>query len=89
MSPLKQHTVPPKVEAKSFLTITSSEAEFVADAKTSQEVYAVFVKTKLPMAKENTVTQIPQKIQPLLEEFQELTADELLDELPPMRDIQH
>ncbi|XP_028083283.1 uncharacterized protein LOC114284540 [Camellia sinensis] len=89
MSPLKQHKVPPKVEAKSFLTITNSKAEFVADAKTSQELYAMVVKTMVPMAKENTVTPIPQKIQPLLEEFQELTADELPDELPPMRDIQH
>ncbi|XP_028104696.1 uncharacterized protein LOC114303746 [Camellia sinensis] len=89
MSPLNQHIVPPKVEVKSFLTITNSEAEFVADAKTSQDSYAMVMKTMVPMAKENTVTPIPQKIKPLLEEFQELTADELPDELPPMRDIQH
>ncbi|XP_028085162.1 uncharacterized protein LOC114286240 [Camellia sinensis] len=87
MSPLKQHIVPPKVEARSFLTITNSE--FVADAKTSQELNAMVVKTMVPAAKENTVTPIPQKIQPLLEEFQELTADKLPDELPPIRDIQH
>ncbi|CAL5388168.1 unnamed protein product [Camellia sinensis] len=88
MSPLKQHKVSPKVEAKSFLIITNSEAEFVADTKTSQELYAMVVKTMVPVANENTVTPIPQKIQPLLEEFQELIADELPDELLPMRDKQ-
>ncbi|CAL5438483.1 unnamed protein product [Camellia sinensis] len=84
----KQHTVPLKVKAKSFLTITNSEAEFVADAKTLQELYAMVVKTMVPVAKENTVTPIPQKIQPLLKEFQELIADELPDELLPMSDKQ-
>ncbi|XP_028083633.1 uncharacterized protein LOC114284883 [Camellia sinensis] len=89
ISPIKQHAMPLKVEAKYFLIITSSEAEFVANAKTSQEVYAMDVKTMVLATKENIVTPIPQKIQPLLEEFQELTVDELLDKLPPMRNIQH
>jgi len=33
--------------------------------------------------------KVPKKIKPMLEEFQRIVHDELPDEMPPMRDIQH
>ena len=33
--------------------------------------------------------KVPEKIQPMLEEFQRIIYDELPDEIPPIRDIQH
>jgi len=33
--------------------------------------------------------EIPEKMRPLLEEFKKVMHDELLEGLPPMRDIQH
>ena len=46
MAPTSQQAVfkPPKVEGQSFVTIASSEAEFVKEVKSSQEVYAMMVK---------------------------------------------
>ena len=33
--------------------------------------------------------EVPEKIKPILEEFQRIVHNELPDELPPMRDIQY
>ena len=33
--------------------------------------------------------EVPEKMKPILVEFQRIVHDELPDELPPMRDIQH
>ena len=33
--------------------------------------------------------EIPEKMKPMLKEFQRIIHDELPDELPPMRDIRH
>jgi len=37
----------------------------------------------------NSAIEVPEKKKPLLKKFQRIVHDELQDELPPMRDIQH
>ncbi|XP_058208081.1 uncharacterized protein LOC131321083 [Rhododendron vialii] len=80
---------PSKVAGSSFLTVASSEVEFVAGLKESKQVYAMVVKSLVVHGKNEAVISVPKQIQPLLEEFEELVADDVPNELPPMRDIQH
>lgn len=91
MAPLGQQmfTKSFKVKGKSFLTLSSSEAEFIEDVKATQEVYAMVVKALVVEDNGKPTVPIPEKVQPLLEEFDVLTSDQLPNELPPMRDIQH
>ncbi|KAF7140149.1 hypothetical protein RHSIM_Rhsim06G0164300 [Rhododendron simsii] len=63
---------PSKVEGSSFLTIASSEAEFIAGLKESEQVYAMVVKSLVVHGVNEAVISVPKQIQPLLEEFEEL-----------------
>ncbi|KAH7849033.1 hypothetical protein Vadar_012006 [Vaccinium darrowii] len=82
-------SVKPKVQQPSFLTVASSEADFVTDFKESKQIYAMVVKSLVLEDKTMAAVAVPKKIQPLLEEFEELVTDDVPNELPPMRDIQH
>lgn len=73
-----------KVKGKSFLSITSSYVEFIADVKEASESYVLIVK-----GEESPMVEVPTAIQPLLEEFKEFIPKDLPKGLQPMRDIQH
>ena len=74
-----------KVEGKPSLLIVNNEDEFNKECKELKQVYAVVVTDGEP----KKVTEIPEPIQPLIKEFEELFLEELPVGLPPMCDIQH
>ncbi|KAF7134719.1 hypothetical protein RHSIM_Rhsim08G0165700 [Rhododendron simsii] len=65
---------PSKAEGSSFLTIASSEAEFLAGLKESEQVYAMVVKSLVVHGVNEAVISVPKQIQPLLEEFEDATG---------------
>ncbi|XP_062019416.1 uncharacterized protein LOC133735997 [Rosa rugosa] len=72
---------------ESFLTLSSSEFEMEEAFKESEVICPVVIKGLLTAEKEDIV--VPKEVQNMLREFEELISDELPNELPPMRDIQH
>ena len=82
---IKESSVPKasKVEAKPSLLIVNNEDEFDKECKELKQVYAVVV-TEGELKK---VAKIPNALQPLIKEFEELFLEELPASLPPMRDI--
>ncbi|XP_023873831.1 uncharacterized protein LOC111986436 [Quercus suber] len=74
-----------KVEGKPALLIVNNEDEFGRECKELKQVYAIVLTDGEP----KKVTKIPEAIQPLIKEFEELFPEELPAGLPPMRDIQH
>ncbi|XP_023879896.2 uncharacterized protein LOC111992260 [Quercus suber] len=87
LGPIKEGSRPkaPKVEGKRALLIVNNEDEFDRDCKELKQVYAIVV-TDGELKK---VAKIPEAIQPLTKEFEELFPEELPAGLPPLRDIQH
>ncbi|PRQ42827.1 putative nucleotidyltransferase, Ribonuclease H [Rosa chinensis] len=74
-------------KGESFLTLSSSELEMERAFKESEVFCPVVIKGLLSAEKEEVV--IPKEVQDMLGDFEELISDELPNELPPMRDIQH
>jgi len=58
--------------------------EFLMESKETKQRFALIVKEEI-----GSTIEIPKKMKPMLEEFQRIVHDELLDELSPMKDIQH
>lgn len=63
-----------KIEGQSFLMVTSSENEFELEAKETQKIHVMVVKAKVEDVLKNIVKKAPEKVQQLLEEFQELVV---------------
>ncbi|GAV67283.1 hypothetical protein CFOL_v3_10789, partial [Cephalotus follicularis] len=89
MTPISNKPKDPKVGGQSFLTIVTKNSELLADAKEVQEVHVPVVKPPVIDGENKSGGQIPAQVEPLLAEFYEIVTDDLPDELPPMRDIQH
>ncbi|GAV69898.1 hypothetical protein CFOL_v3_13398, partial [Cephalotus follicularis] len=89
MAPLSDQPKASKVEGRYFLTVDSRESYFVVDAKESQKVHFMVVKALVVDEEMKSVGEIPVKLKPILDEFSELVADDLPDQLPPIKDIQH
>ncbi|XP_040361675.1 uncharacterized protein LOC112203294 [Rosa chinensis] len=75
------------LKGESFLTLSSSELKMERAFKESEVFCLVVIKRLLSAEKEEVV--IPKEVQDILGKFEELISDELPNELPPMRDIQH
>ena len=69
--------------------ITHSEHEMGATIKESRVVHALVVKQVLTMEEEKKPVKHPNEVKEILEEFSSILPDDLLEGLPPMRDIQH
>ncbi|KAF7151773.1 hypothetical protein RHSIM_Rhsim02G0214500 [Rhododendron simsii] len=80
---------PSKAEGSSFLTIASSEAEFLAGLKESEQVYAMVVKSLVVHGVNEAVISVPKQIQPLLEEFEELELYPEDDDFKEIWDVFH
>ncbi|XP_058112680.1 uncharacterized protein LOC131255821 [Magnolia sinica] len=92
MVPLKEQFVtnrPSKVEREALFTVAKSETNFMTDAKDARKVYALVVKALVVDENEALPITIPNRVRRLLENFKELTSDDLPNTLPPMRNIQH
>lgn len=70
-----------------FLVMTYNDKELVETVKETNCFCPVVVKGLLSTVKEEA--PIPVEVLEILEGFSDLNADELPNELPPMRDIQH
>ncbi|XP_024190208.1 uncharacterized protein LOC112194195 [Rosa chinensis] len=87
MAPVCQFEKSGVKKGESFLTLCSSELEMERAFKESEVFCPVVIKGLLSAEKEEVV--IPKEVQDMLGEFEELISDELPNELPLMRDIQH
>ena len=87
LGPIKEGSIPKasKVEEKPTLLIVNNEDEFDRKCKELKQVYVVMVTNGEP----KKVAEIPDSIQPLIKEFEELFLEKLIAGLRPMRDIQH
>ena len=71
------------MEGKPSLLIVNNEDEFDKECKELKQVYVVMVMDE----ESKKVAEIPNALQPLIKEFDELFLEELLAGLPPTRDI--
>src|ERR1044072_1776450 len=87
MAAVLQYEKSPTVKKSSFLVMASNEKELEDAVKEAQCFCPVMVKGLLTVDKGEV--RIPEEILDILQNFSELIADELPNNLPPMRDIQH
>ncbi|XP_054809551.1 uncharacterized protein LOC129311312 [Prosopis cineraria] len=67
-------------------TFKHGEKQFVQESRESTIVFILVSKISQRIA---TTSEMPEEVQQLLQQFQDITLDELPFELPPMREIQH
>ena len=90
LMPLKKNSQPKarKARGKTFLTITQSFfLEITTYLKDIKEIHAFIMKSFLLFQKIDKAVKVLEAVKPLLQEFQEVILDKLLDELPLMHDI--
>ena len=85
LGPIKEGSIPKasKLGGKPSLLIVNNEDEFDRECKDLKQVYAVV----LIDGEQKKVAEIPEAIQPLIKEFEELFLEELLVGFPLMHDI--
>ena len=82
MKPIPPPLKPTKEEKPNFISICN-RGEFLVESKETKQRFALVVKEV------NPAIEVPEKMKPMLEEFQRIVHNELPDELLPIRDIQH
>lgn len=80
-NPRKAEVTPPQARTSKKLVLVITEKIFEEEAKVVHFVCLLVGK------KEQKGLVIPQKVQPLLKEFSNITIEKLPDGLPPMRNI--
>ena len=70
-----------KGEEPKFISICN-RGEFLVEFKETKQQFALVVKEEVGPA-----IEVPEKMKPMLEEFQRIVHEQLPDEVPPMRDI--
>ena len=81
MKPISPPPKPTKREEPKFIFVCN-RGEFLVESKETKQRFALVVKEELGPA-----IKVPEKMKPMLEEFQRIAHDELPDELPPMKEI--
>ncbi|GKA40574.1 reverse transcriptase [Tanacetum coccineum] len=76
-------------DVENLLTVSRVGAEFMGDLKDSKEVHLLIVKEFLSVGRDESTSKILDVILQLLSSFHDIMPEELPNELPPMRDIQH
>jgi len=92
MAPYKRKALSGKaseVGKQSFLTVSNSDTEFVADIKGAPEFYALVVKALMVEGEVEASVTVPDRLKPLIDQFRDITSEELPNNLPPLRDVQH
>jgi hypothetical protein len=92
MAPYKRKALSGKaseVGKQSFFTVSSSDTEFVADIKGAPEFYALVVKALMVEGEVEASVTVPDRLKPLIDQFRDITSEELPNNLPPLRDVQH
>jgi hypothetical protein len=87
MTPVLQFDKNPKEKETSFLVMTQNEKELDDTVKETECFYPIVIKGLMNVLKEEIL--IPGEVLEILKDFNKLIADELPNDLPPMRDIQH
>jgi len=82
MKPIPPPPKPTKGEPK-FIFICNRD-EFLVESKETKQQFAFIVKEEV-----GPTIKVPEKMKLMLEEFQRIVYDELPDELPSIREIQH
>ncbi|GJZ20861.1 transposon ty3-I gag-pol polyprotein [Tanacetum coccineum] len=85
MLPLSVVSLKTKLDNKTLVTLVASPKEFQAEKKEMGVSYALVVKG----VEDVMENEIPTVIKPLLTEFGMIVTDDTLNDLPPLRKIQH
>jgi len=83
MKPIPLVPRPAKEEKPKFISIYN-RGEFLVESKETKQIFALVVKEKV-----GPCIEVFEKMKLMLEEFKRVVHDELLEGLPPIRDIQH
>jgi hypothetical protein len=83
--PLKEDLVVAPTRAKKQPILLTEATDFLEEVKGTQEILALV----LGEISSPTIQTIPELVRLMLEEFRDITPEEVLALLPPMRDIQH
>ena len=76
----------PTIEEKPKFIFVCNGGELLVESKEIKQRFALVVKGEISQV---IVIEVPEKMNSMLEEFKKVVHDELSNELPPMRDIQH